>query len=570
MKKKKNNNKKMNMFKALWSVCNKKDRTLFVLLMILGLISAIAVLVPTQIISIIITKLSGKEVSVLGIPLPNIDYTWIILIGAFVVFLMRTIKATYDLAIEKLIKRALANLRKTSFDWLVTPRKNMDLKMTQGDAIYRMNQTPDTMSSILCDLFQTIIPNILSAVIAFSYIATLDIWSMTILLGGIVLVIACVVMRTFMERSITIKTERSKSSISSMTSNTISNLAIVNLYRSMAYENRLFSEKVNAFYKEQKKQINLRLLYWSLVRLVEVATTFSVIFLCAKRIFEGTMDPGTIVIIANYVVRIFDPIQSIGYYSTQIIQATVSFSRFYELRPRPSEILPVDKTYEHKIESITFKNVGVSRGETFKLEGLNLKFKKGEFVAVSGESGSGKTTLIKLLCGLCEHSSGDVIVNRHDKISSCFVLSDKMSVSMQDAYIFNRDAKLNILYPDGSAQKDYMPLLKQLSMEKIFNRKYDSTNDVNFENQLSGGEKKRIGISRALLKPADVYIFDEPTNDLDNKNAKHIIDEIVALKTDAIVIVVSHDDRVLSVADRIVKFEKLEDKRVEVKEIKVS
>lgn len=560
----------MNMFKALWTVCSKKDRTLFVLLMILGLISAVAVLVPTQIISIIITKLSGKEVSVLGIALPNINYTWIILIGAIIVFLMRTIKATYDLAIEKLIKRALANLRKTSFDWLVTPRKNMDLKMTQGDAIYRMNQTPDTMSSILCDLFQTIIPNILSAVIAFCYIATLDIWSMAILLGGIALVIACVIMRTFMERSITIKTERSKSSISSMTSNTISNLAIVNLYRSMDYENRLFSEKVNAFYKEQKKQINLRLLYWSLVRLVEVTTTFSVIFLCAKRIFEGTMDPGTIVIIANYVVRIFDPIQSIGYYSTQIIQASVSFSRFYELMPRPSEVLPIDKTYKDKIETIVFKNVGVSRGDTFKLDGLNLTFNKGEFVAVSGESGSGKTTLIKLLCGLCERSSGDVIVNKHDKISSCFVLSSKMSVSMQDAYIFNRDAKLNILYPDGSAQKDYTPLLKKLSMEKIFNRKYDGTNDVNFENQLSGGEKKRIGISRALLKPADVYIFDEPTNDLDNKNAKHIIDEIIALKADAIVIVVSHDDRVLSVADRIVKFEKLEDKKVEVKEVKVS
>lgn len=564
---KKNQPKKQGMFHALWSVCNKKDKCNFVLLMILGVISAVAVLVPTQVISIIITKLSGKDVSILGIMLPNnISYVWIIVVGAVIVFIMRTIKATYDLCIEKLLKKALANLRKESFRWVVNPRKNMDLKMTQGDALYRMNQTPDTMSSVLCDLFETIIPNILSAVIAFIYIVFLDLWSMLILLGGILLVALCVVMRTKLERSITIRTERSKSAISSMTANTITNLAIINLYKSMEYEDRLFSEKVHAFYNEQKKQINLRLLYWTLVRIVEVATTFSVIFFCAKRIFIGTMEPGSIVVIANYVVRIFDPIQSIGYYSTQLIQAYVSYNRFNELRPEPNEILPIDRTYPNTIETITLDNVGAKNGTNFKIDGINLTFRQGEFIAVSGESGCGKTTLIRLLCGLCEKNGGKIIINGKDKLDSAYVLTDRMSVSMQDAYIFNRNAKLNVLYPTGESDKDPTPLIKKLSMEKIFNREYDSVSDQNFENQLSGGEKKRIGISRALLKSADVYIFDEPTNDLDSKNAKHIIEEINKLKANAIVIVVSHDDRVLRVADRIIKFEKKEDKLVEVVE----
>ena len=108
---------------------------------------------------------------------------------------------------------------------------------------------------------------------------------------------------------------------------------------------------------------------------------------------------------------------------------------------------------------------------------------------------------------------------------------------------------------------------KKLSMEKIMARKYDESVDQNFENQLSGGEKKRIGISRALLKDADVYIFDEPTNDLDSKNANYILEEIQSLKQNAIVIVVSHDDRVIDKADRLVKFEKVKDNLVEVVEI---
>ena len=64
-------------------------------------------------------------------------------------------------------------------------------------------------------------------------------------------------------------------------------------------------------------------------------------------------------------------------------------------------------------------------------------------------------------------------MNEKDKISSAYVLTDKMSVSMQDAYIFNRDAELNVLYPDGVSKKDCKPLIKKLSMEKIMARKYD-------------------------------------------------------------------------------------------------
>ncbi len=560
--------KKYGMFRSLWNVSSKGERWAFIFLILLGIVASVAVLVPTQIISIIISKLSGDEVYIFGIHLASdISYVWIIVIGAIITFIMRNIKAQYDLNIEKLIKKAMANLRNESYKWLVTPRKNMDIKMTQGDAIYRMNQTPDTMTDIICDLFEEIIPNVLSAVIAFVYIISLDLWTMLIIGAGVLLVGLCVLIRTMMEKKISFRTEKAKSSISSMTSNSISNLAVINLYKTMEYESKLYKERVRAFYAEQKKQINLRLAYWTCVRFVEVICMFLTIFLCAERIYAGTMLVGSIVVITNYVTRIFDPIQSIGYYSTKIIQASVSFGRFSELKPKEEDLLPVSETYPEKIESITLENVGAKNGTTFKIDGINLKFNSGEMIVVTGESGCGKTTLIRLLCGLCEKNSGKIILNEKDKISSAYVLTDKMSVSMQDAYIFNRDAELNVLYPDGVSEKDFKPLIKKLSMEKIMARKYDESVDQNFENQLSGGEKKRIGISRALLKDADVYIFDEPTNDLDSKNANYILEEIQSLKQNAIVIVVSHDDRVIGKADRLVKFEKVKDNLVEVVEI---
>ena len=90
-------------------------------------------------------------------------------------------------------------------------------------------------------------------------------------------------------------------------------------------------------------------------------------------------------------------------------------------------------------------------------------------------------------------------------------------------------------------------------------------------NTLSGGEIQRIKLVREMTrcrgKKDLLYIFDEPTNDLDSKNANYILEEIQSLKQNAIVIVVSHDDRVIDKADRLVKFEKVKDNLVEVVEI---
>ena len=76
--------------------------------------------------------------------------------------------------------------------------------------------------------------------------------------------------------------------------------------------------------------------------------------------------------------------------------------------------------------------------------------------------------------------------------------------------------------------------------------------DVNVIKSISGGEQKRISIARGMSKEAEIYIFDEPTNDLDNENVKVIIQEIIKLKENAMVIVVSHDNRLVSVADKVV------------------
>ena len=126
---------------------------------------------------------------------------------------------------------------------------------------------------------------------------------------------------------------------------------------------------------------------------------------------------------------------------------------------------------------------------------------------------------------------------------------------MQSPFIFNRDVKLNVLYPEGVVHNGTKEMVNLLAMQKLYNRKFNEEKQQNLENMLSGGEKKRVCLARGILRPADIYIFDEPTNDLDARNARNVINSINKLKKDAVVIVVSHDDRVMKKADVLIKMD---------------
>ena len=547
--------KNQKVLKTLWLVMSKKERWQFVLLIFLGIVASFAVLVPTQIISIIVSAVAGEQAEFFGIPLPNSwSITLVIILGAIITFLMKALNSTYNLQTESLIKKAVCNLRSLCYSQLITPRKNMDLKMNDGDALYRMNDGPNYIVNVVRSLIVDIIPDILSALIAFVYVCFMDSLSAPILVAGIFLVYLCGVLRVRIEKPISVKTEIASSAVSNNISNSIANLPVINLWKTMSYEQKLFNEKVAELYKQQKKQINLRWLYWILVRIVDITCTFSIIYLCAKRVFDGTMLVGNIVIVVNYVSKVFEPIKTIGTFSAKWVQCNVKLNRLHELKASNSEVLSQKNNKFDDIETLELKKVTVQNGDIFRLENVNLTFKKGEMSVIYGKSGCGKSTITKVICGLCEKLDGEILINGKPLKDSPYTLTEQMSVTMQSPMIFNRDIQLNVLYPYGEMTEKTKDVVESLSMKKLFVRKFNEQRQQNLQNLLSGGEKKRISIARGLLRESKIYIFDEPTNDLDNKNAQNVIKQINKLKKNAIVIVVSHDERVMKKADQLIEF----------------
>jgi ABC-type multidrug transport system fused ATPase/permease subunit len=541
-------------FRLLWSVMTRGDRWHFAGLMVLCVISSVAVLIPTQLVSIIISRLVGEPMLLFGITLPTMSLELLIILAAALTYVLDWLRVAYRNRIELLLKRVVSNYRVRTYEWLISPRKNMDLKMTQGDAAYRLNEAPQAVIDAVCDFFKDILRRMIIAVIALGFICFLDILSLPIILAGVVLCLICAQIRANMERRMNVTLERAKSSVANSVVNSIANLPVINLFRTMSHEHTIFREKIKDYYAQEKRFLRLRLTYWTIVQIFEVAVTFAVIYLCAVRALNQTMIVGNIVIVVNYLDRIFTPIQDLGGFTGKWVSAGVKVDRMAAIEPAERERLPMTTVPLMDIQKVTVDNVDIQNGDIFKIKDVNLEFKKGKMTVLYGESGCGKSTIIRFVCGLCEKLSGELLVNGVP-IEHPYQLTEHMSVTMQSPSIFNRDLKYNIIYPSGEApDKDKQnEIVKNLRLERVFGRSYAEGTQQNLENTLSGGEKKRICISRGLLKPAAIYIFDEPTNDLDHENAMKVIDYIDELKKNAVVIAISHDRRMLDRADKLYK-----------------
>lgn len=197
-----------------------------------------------------------------------------------------------------------------------------------------------------------------------------------------------------------------------------------------------------------------------------------------------------------------------------------------------------------KLENIT-KYYYSSTSVTCALRKVNLEFKIGEFVAITGESGSGKTTLLNLISGLDSYEDGEMYFNgkktsffddsdwetyRKEEISFIF-----QNYNLIDSYTVTENV-ISALIIDGytypEAKKKAKELLKFVGLEKDGHKK---------ASKLSGGQKQRLSIARALAKNTNIIVADEPTGNLDVENGKAILELLKKVSENKLVIVVTHN-----------------------------
>jgi len=210
-----------------------------------------------------------------------------------------------------------------------------------------------------------------------------------------------------------------------------------------------------------------------------------------------------------------------------------------------------------KFKEVDFKYAG---NENMILENINLEIKKGQTVAIVGKSGAGKTTLSDLIPRFYDPYNGNIFIDNNDvKDFSLKSLRSLIGIVTQNIILFNDSIKNNIAYGSKNANdKELTNALKSANLYDLVSKLDRGINTIIGENgiKLSGGEKQRLSIARALVKNPQILILDEATASLDSESEKkvhHAIDNVIKDRT---VIVIAHRLSTIINADKIIVMDK--------------
>ena len=265
-------------------------------------------------------------------------------------------------------------------------------------------------------------------------------------------------------------------------------------------------------------------------------------------IFRGIITLGEFFSLLFYSFFIFNPLSELGNVATKFFETRASMERLQEILDMQPEKKPEHPVTIPKIESIKFDDVNFGYdNKVLALNHINLEIKPGQTVAFAGPSGSGKTTIIKLLVGLYGPTSGHLLFNGTESTQIDWEsLRSRIGLVSQDTQLFAGTIRENLLFasPDAS-DEDCLKVLRASSATTIIERGDQGLNTKIGEGglKLSGGEKQRLAIARALLRDPDLIIFDEATSSLDSLTEEEIsqtIKQIGSYKPDLITVLVAH------------------------------
>ncbi len=295
--------------------------------------------------------------------------------------------------------------------------------------------------------------------------------------------------------------------------------------------------------------------------IIALAVT-TLMILSADGVVGGTLSIGDLVLVNALLIQLYIPLNFMGMVYREIKQAFIDMERMFNLLEKPQEVKDGYETYpsDLKIPSIEFKGVNFSYGggrETLK--DINFFIPSGKTVAIVGESGSGKTTIARLLFRFYDVTSGAVLVNdRNVKGFTQDSFRRAVGVVPQDTVLFNDSLGFNIRYGRPDCSEDDLSRVVMAAQLDEFVKRLPMGYDTQVGERglkVSGGEKQRISIARAMLKDPPIMIFDEATSSLDSSSEKLIINAMKDVSQNRTTLVIAHRLSTISHAHEIIVLE---------------
>jgi ATP-binding cassette subfamily B protein len=420
-----------------------------------------------------------------------------------------------------------------------------------------------------CEKFISYVVNVLFGIIVsvifVSIYATRLHWSIIpIYIGGASLI---AYVTNLLSKQIKVIQKTIVKETTSLAGTTTESLRNIELIKSLGLTTQEIQRLNNNTYKilalELKKVKNVRSLSFiqgTMVNFLRQVITFTLMWL----IFKQILTVGQLISLQFYSFFIFGPLQEIGSIILSYRETEASLNNFDALMKKPIEQTPTNPIAVGDIQHLAFNQVGFQhQTANFKaIDNISFEAKKGETIAFVGPSGAGKSTLVKLLVGLYEPQEGQILVNDvHSKNIDMTGLRNQISFVTQDTQLFAGTIKENLAFVAPNAtEEDMLVALTKASCSNILDKGGNGLATLIGEGglKLSGGEKQRLSIARALLRHPHLLIFDEATSSLDSITEESITDTIrqLSAEREQITIMIAHRLSTIIHATRIYVLEK--------------
>jgi ATP-binding cassette, subfamily B, bacterial len=445
---------------------------------------------------------------------------------------------------------------------LVLPMRFHDQNRS-GELVSRLVGDVERVQDATVASLTTLVPGVLTLIGVFVIMMFIDPVLSAASLAAMPLLVAVLMARRRGVRTAQRKARDEEGRLAAMATDVVRNVRAVQAFGNETNAQAHFEQQNVATAGASIFAMDLEARYSPLADIVLAFGTAFVLWFGVTRVTSGKITLGLLLVFLSYISSLYSPIRALARLARTMTKAHASRERIGQIL-HVAELVPEDRepqTAQAPTRELMLRHVSFSyRSDAPVLVDLNLQIPAGQTICLVGPSGVGKSTLLALLLRFYDPNSGAVEIDGVDlRRFSLASLRSQIALVPQDAWIVDGTIRHNIAFGQASATNEAVDHAARVAIVEEFVKRLPLGYDTVVGESgglLSGGQRRRIALARAVLRDSPILLLDEPTSGLDAVSESTVVDAIANATNGRTVIMASHRLGVAAIADRVVVFER--------------